>query len=139
MHGKFAFSYQDRWDAAPGAPWAHRPDPEHPGAFTPPAPHPVPHKGYWWLHVTFGEHVLLFSSAAQLAHYIDVLSQPAMPTTRALSAASGRLNGPNQHWLSRLPGALKSPRTRQRLVKVLIEADAFARAQAPNNTFAPTA
>ena len=137
MHSKCDFSYQEEWDAAPGAPWVHRPDPTHPGSFVPPAPNPLPHKGYWYLHVAFGEHVLLFSSAAQLEHYIDVLSRTALPTSRQLSEASGRLNGPNQHWLSRLPGALKAPRTRQRLVKVLIGARDFARAQAPNNTFAP--
>ena len=137
VQAEFHFSYQDVWDAAPGAHWVHLPDAAHPGKFVPPAPNPVPRKGYWWLHVAFGEHVLVFSSAAQLDHYIDILSKTAMPTSRQLSVASGRLNGPNQHWLSRLPGELKSPRTRQQLVKVLVRAKEFARQHAPNNTFAP--
>lgn len=137
MQSNFYFSYQDVWDAAPGAHWVHLPDATEPGKLTPPAPNPVPHKGYWWLHVEFGEHVLVFSSAAQLEHYIDVLSKTALPTSRQLSVASGRLNGPNQHWLSRLPGTLKSPKTRQQLVKTLVRARDFASEQAPANTFGP--
>lgn len=137
MQGRFHFSFQDDWQDAPGAHWVHLPDPAHPDTFTPPAPNALPHQGFVFLHVAFGSHVLLFSSAAQLDHYIDVLSNTALPTSRQLSEASGRLNGPNQHWLSRLPGALKSPKTRQQLVKVLQQARQFARDQAPNNSFAP--
>jgi hypothetical protein len=137
MQTSFHLSFQDDWQYAPGAHWVHLPDPARPGTFMPPAPNPLPHKGFVYLHVAFGSHVLLFSSAAQLDHYIEVLSKTALPTSRQLSEASGRLNGPNQHWLSRLPGALKSPKTRQQLVKALIRGRQFARDEAPNNSFEP--
>jgi hypothetical protein len=73
----------------------------------------------------FEEHELLFCSTAPLDHYIDVLSRSRLPTSRQLSIASGVATGPNQHWLSRLPAALKSPRKRPSLVKALVQARDF--------------
>jgi hypothetical protein len=139
MGSKFHFSYRADWRNVPGAFWVHVPVEGKPGTFTPPAPLAVPHRGFPVLHVEFEKYELLFSSVAQLDHYIEVLSQTALPTSRQLAEASGRKTGPNQHWLSRLPGELKSRRNRQSLVKVLEAAKVFAADNAPNQAFDPDA
>ncbi len=99
--------------------WVHVPDTEIAGAWVPPAPRPVPHKGFPALRVEVGEHELVFTSPAQLAHCIEVLAATPMPTSRQLSSKRGTGVGPNGHWLSRLPAALKSPRGRGPLVAIL--------------------
>lgn len=139
MNGKFHFTYASDWRDVPGAFWVHRPIEGKPDRFDPPAPLAVPHKGFPVLSVEFEKYELLFCSAAQLEHYIEVLSQNALPTSRQLSVASGLKTGPNQHWLSRLPGELKSPKNRQSLVKTLGAAKVFAAENAPNQTFNPDA
>jgi hypothetical protein len=139
MSGNFHFTYASDWRNVPGAFWVHRPVDGEPGTFAPPAPLAVPHKGFPVLHVEFEKYELLFSSVAQLEHYIEVLSQTVLPTSRCLSEASGLKTGPNQHWLSRLPGELKSPKSRQSLVKVLGAAKVFAAANSSNHAFNPDA
>lgn len=139
MSSKFHFTYASDWRNAPGAFWVHRPVEEKPDTYAPPAPLPVPHKGFPVLHVQFEKYELLFSSMAQLEHYIEILSQAALPTSRRLAEATGLRSGPNQHWLSRLPGELKSPKNRQPLVKVLGAAKLFAAANSPNQAFNPDA
>jgi hypothetical protein len=118
MSAKFHFSYQPDWRSAPVAFWVHRAV-EGSESFDPPAPAVVAHKGFAFLHVEFDTAELLFSAPAQLDHFIDVLSQKPLPTSRTLSSQRGLPVGPNGHWLSRLPAALKSPRTRVRLVEAL--------------------
>jgi hypothetical protein len=129
MASKFHITFEPDWRGAPGAFWVHVPVDGQSEAFAPPAPLPVPHKGFATLHVEFEAYDLLFSSSAQLEHYIEILSKSPLPTSRQLSAARGLTTaGPNQHWLSRLPATLKSPRSRQSLVKALIAARAFVAA-----------
>jgi hypothetical protein len=139
MGSKFHFTFEADWRSAPGAFWVHVPVEGKQGSFAPSAPLAVPHKGYAMLHVEFNAHELVFSSLAQLEHYIEVLSKTPLPTSRQLSLASGVKTGPNQHWLSRLPASLKSPKSRPSLVKALVEAKKFAATGAPNNSFNPDA
>lgn len=87
--------------------------------FEPPAPEPVLHKGYAFLHIEFEAHELVFSSPAQMDHFIEVLSTKPLPTSLQLSARRGMMVGPNGHWLSRLPAKLKSPRKRDKLVHAM--------------------
>ncbi len=127
MSARYHFSYQPDWRAAPVAFWVHRPV-DGSDAFDPPAPRAIPQKGFAFLHVEFDATELWFSAPAQLDHFIDVLSKKPLPTSRALSSARGSRVGPNDHWLSRLPARLKSPRHRMRLVDALkaIRADVMA-------------
>lgn len=98
--------------------------------FLPAAPTPLPRRGYAILCVEFSATVLRFSSAAQLAECIRVLSLRPLPLTRRLAQLRGRSAGPNSHWLSRVPASLKTPKARARLVAVLqglaTAGDAFA-------------
>lgn len=126
MRARFTFTYEKDWLGAPVAYWVHIADPEHPGAFVPPAPVPVPHRGYVFLRVEYGPHEFVFSSPEQLRHVIEVLSTKPLPTTRALSARRGSGAGPNRHWLSRLPSELKPPLARALLVRHLTVVESMA-------------
>lgn len=137
MRSKHHFTFDVDWRIAPGAFWVHLPVENEPGTFVPPAPPAVPHKGFAMLHVEFEAFDLVFSSLAQIEHYIQVLSKSALPTSRQLSELRGHNVGPSQHWLSRLPGELKSPRSRPALVKALLDAKDFAMANSPNSSFKP--
>lgn len=99
--------------------WVHVPDGVTSDTWIPPAPVAIPHRGFPALRVEVGEHELVFTSPAQLAHCIEVLAKRPLPTSRQLSVKRGTTSGPNGHWLSRLPSTLKSPRRRERLVETL--------------------
>jgi hypothetical protein len=134
MASNFLITYTVDWHQTPGAYWVHIPIVGG-DEYTPPAPKPIPGKGYAILQVPFGAHVLEFCSAAQLQHYIDVLSQKLLPTTTQLSAQRGSGAGPNGHWLSRLPAELKPYSKRVLLVKKLKAALEYAAAHAPGTAF----
>lgn len=119
MKPAFHFTYEKDWRSAPVAFWVHVPVPGTKDVCDPPAPLPIPHRGYPFLRVAFESHELQFSAIAQLDHFIDILSRKPLPTTRQLSSLRGLPVGPNGHWLSRLPAALKSPRKREKLVQAL--------------------
>jgi hypothetical protein len=123
MSGKHWFEYAEDWRGYPGAYWAHK---NKNGAFwiyatefDPPAPRPVPHKGYLVLCVETNGFVFRFSSPEQLADCLRVLAMKPLPTTRRLSALYGSGHGPNSHWLSRLPAKVKSPKARVAAVAAL--------------------
>ena len=126
MRAQFRFTYEKDWLSAPVAYWVHVADPANPGAFVPPAPAPVPHRGYVFLRVEYGPHEFVFSSPEQLQHFIEILSTKPLPTSRALSARRGSGAGPNRHWLSRLPSELKPPLARALLVRHLEAVRAMA-------------
>ncbi|HSX59093.1 MAG TPA: hypothetical protein VLF18_02730 [Tahibacter sp.] len=119
MKPAFHFTYEKDWRSAPVAFWVHVPVPGTKDVCDPPAPLPIPHRGYPFLRVAFESHELQFSAIAHLDHFIDILSRRPLPTTRQLSSLRGLPVGPNGHWLSRLPAALKSPRKRDKLVQAL--------------------
>jgi hypothetical protein len=114
---------RSNWRNAPLAYWVHVESP--PGTwygtttYTPAAPKPQGRKGYPYLVVEFGRETLEFSSREQLDHFVEVLSTTPLPTSRSLSALRGSSAGPNGHWLSRLPAALKRTKQRALLVRAL--------------------
>lgn len=121
MSPVFHFSFESHWRSAPLAYWVHMPVEGLPDSFLPAAPPCIPHRGYAVLHVEFEQFDLVFSAPAQLDHFITVLSTKPSPTSGQLSALRNAPIGPNGHWLSRLPAALKAPRKRGRLVRLISE------------------
>ena len=118
MTPPYHFTFESSWRRFPMAFWVHtRADCASP--WTPPVPKEVPHRGFPVLRVDWGRHELQFSAPGQLAHFIEVLAMRPMPTSLTLSARRNAPVGPNGHWLSRLPAELKSPRTRDKLVRAL--------------------
>jgi len=118
MTTAYHFTFEEHW-RSPLAYWVHLPVTGKPDAWEPPLPPYIPHKGYVFLHVEFETHELVFSSPAQLDHFIAVLSSKPLPTTSHLSSLRNAPVGPNGHWLSRLPASLKAPRKRAKLVQVM--------------------
>ncbi|MDO9005030.1 MAG: hypothetical protein Q7V20_16420 [Aquabacterium sp.] len=116
--------YAADWRLAPMAYWVHVEADGKPWAraerFEPPAPAAVPHKGFPIICVEFGEFTLQFSSQAQIAECIRVLSLSPLPTTSRLVALRNPGVGLNSHWLSRLPSGIKSPKNRALCVKTLV-------------------
>lgn len=132
MTTSYHFSFEEHW-RSPLSYWVHLPVPGQPDVWDPPSPPCIPHKGYVFLHVEFEKHELLFSSPAQLDHFIAVLASKPLPTTRYLSGLRNAPVGPNGHWLSRLPAALKAPRKRAKLVQAMQAVHAeVVRADAPH-------
>lgn len=119
MTTTFHFTFEKDWRHAPLAFWVHLPVHASAETFEPPAPREIPHKGYALLRIQFETHELQFSAPEQLDHFIAVLSTRPLPTTRQLSSRRGLSAGPNSHWLSRLPAALKAPKKRVKLVEAL--------------------
>lgn len=134
MKPAYRFSYEKDWRHAPLAFWVHIPVPGVPQQWNPPAPKEIPHKGYALLRVEFEGFELQFSAPAQLDHFIEVLSSKPLPTSRQLSSRRGLPVGPNGHWLSRLPAALKSPRKRVKLVQMMVAVRACVVAKAGNDS-----
>jgi hypothetical protein len=123
MRVKHWVEFAPDWRTAPMAYWVHvecEPVPwREASSFNPPAPQPLPHKGYAVLCVEVAGCVLRFSSVAQLQACVCILSMRPLPTSQRLSALRGSGHGPNSHWLSRLPARVKSPQTRRKVVQAL--------------------
>ncbi|MGS5084967.1 hypothetical protein ACVC7V_00505 [Hydrogenophaga sp. A37] len=119
MNPSYRFTFEDNWEVFPMAFWVHTRADDGSNEWSPPVPMEVQHKGFPVLRVDWGQHELQFSAPGQLAHFIDVLSTKPLPTSKILSARKNAPVGPNGHWLSRLPGDLKSPRTREKLVDAM--------------------
>lgn len=117
---RYRVEFVPDWRFAPLAYWVHAWSKEETAGTTlAAAPGEVPHRGYRCLWVEVADIELCFTSAAQLAHCIDVLTRVPLPTTRRLSSLRPGSTGPNAHWLSRLPARLKQPRARAKVVLVL--------------------
>ncbi len=116
MAANFHFTLEADWRTAPLAFWVHVPASGLNSEYVPPAPVPVLHKGFMFLHVDAADVDLQFSSLAQLEHFIEVMEAKPLPTSRQLSRKRELAVGPNSHWLSRLPAKLKAPRERGKLV-----------------------
>lgn len=116
-------SYTPRFRPSPVSSWVHVPASgtiwHEPTDCDPPLPRPVAGKGWPMLEVEVNGVALTFSSMAEVAHVVDVLSRNPLPTTRRLSADRGAGSGPNRHWLSRLPARAKSAKFRRDLVAYL--------------------
>jgi len=130
--------YVADWRDEPMAYWVHL---EQSGSawrnaelYDPPAPSSEGRNGYPVLCIESQGFVFRFSSIEQLDKCIEVLDRKPLPTSRRLSAARHGGHGPNSHWLSRLPGHIKSPKVRQRAVEDLRSVIA---AMTSNKSFKP--
>ena len=88
--------------------------------FEPPFPPKDPLKGFPLLTVQILGFEFKFASRLELEHVIDILSKKKLPTTIELSNERSTGFGPNNHWLSRLPGNLKSWAKREKITRALI-------------------
>lgn len=99
--------------AADGKPW-HQAQ-----VFDPPAPKPVPGKGFPVFCVEFDSALLYFSSLAELRVCIHTLAQRVLPSNMVLTRKRSGGYGPSNHWLNRFPLRAMTWLYRQRVVKYL--------------------
>jgi len=88
--------------------------------YDPPAPKPVPGKGFALYFVEFDSALLQFSSLAELQVCIEALSQRALPSNLRLTQKRlGGVYGLSHHWLNRIPLRSMAWSYRQKVVKYL--------------------
>ena len=116
--------YRQEWRQSPMTCWVHMPVVSLAGNPTaeiePPLPRPIIGKGYPIYFVTAGRFTFQFSSLYELEQCVETLSQKVLPPT--ILEHNGIQYYANSHWLSRLPGKVKSWRYRQKAIKVLMKA-----------------
>lgn len=120
---KWRIEYRSSYTETPLSFWVHKQQDHETWRlatkFDPELPRALPCKGYPLLVVSVFGYELQFASVAEIEHFIDVISQKNLPTTLQLSKKRGENFGPNSHWLSRLPGNLKSWAKRSRIIPVV--------------------
>ena len=73
--------------------------------------------------VELDDFIFRFASLQELDHCIETLSKKVLPQPSRLAAARrDQLGHANQHWLSRLPAAVKSWKYREKVVRLMSEA-----------------
>lgn len=85
--------------------------------FEPPAPKQFGGLGYPQLTIEFNGYSFIFTSEQQLEVFIAVMARKLLPSSLELSNKRIGTQGPNGHWLSRLPGKTKPWRYREKLVE----------------------
>jgi len=115
--------YSPNWQEGPMTYWVHVPaDGRAWGkaqVFDPPAPSPVPGRGFPIFVIEFDRAVLQFSSPAELRVCIHTLSQRVLPSNLLLTRKRGSGYGPSNHGLNRLPLRAMTWPYRQKVVKYL--------------------
>ena len=87
--------------------------------FDPPAPKPIPGKGFPLCFIEFDRAILIFPSLDELRICIQTLDQRVLPSNRILTQKRGGSYGPSNHWLNRLPLRAMTWPYRQKAVKFL--------------------
>lgn len=77
--------------------------------FFPPRPRAVPNMGFPYLTVVDNKANYVFTSGAEIDHFVEVFSQKILPTSRQLAEKHGVLTV-NRTWLSRVKKAKFSSR-----------------------------
>ena len=120
---KWRIEYRPKYQNTPMSFWVHKNlDGEawiRSKEFDPPLPEAIPVKGFPYLVVDAMGTDLEFASIEEAEHFLYVISQKNMPTTRQLSRLRTEAKGPNSHWLSRLPADLKPWSKRQKIIPIM--------------------
>ena len=120
---KWRIEYRPTYTKTPLSFWVHKHlDHEvwiYATKFDPELTKAIPGKGYPFLIVNALGVELEFASVPEVKHFLEVIGQKNMPTTRQLSKRRTNHYGPNAHWLSRLPADIKSWSKREKLLPVI--------------------
>ncbi len=123
---KWRIEYNPEYTETPLSFWVHKHlDHEvwiYANEFEPALPKAIACKGYPMLIVSMLGVELKFASVAEVEHFLTVISQKNMPTTQHLTRKRSSHFGPNRHWLSRLPSAIKPWTKRGRIIPVVEKA-----------------
>lgn len=121
---QYRVQYTREWTKGPMTFWVHIEADGQPwyraSRFDPPAPPPVPGRGYPYFLVEVDGFTFEFASLHELDACVRTLSQKMLPSTDRETTA--RRTGPSRHWMNRMPGWTHPWRYRAKAIKVLQEA-----------------
>jgi hypothetical protein len=112
--------YTAEWTPGPMTFWVHVQAEGDLTRLNPPAPEPIPEKGYPVYYVEVDGFTFQFASLDELRVCIETLGKKLLPNT--LRAAKDRGGDPDHHWLRKMPEETKPWRYREKAVKYLTKA-----------------
>jgi hypothetical protein len=112
--------YTAEWTPGPMTFWVHIAAEGDSPRLNPPAPEPIPERGYPVYYVEVDGFTFQFASLDELRVCIDTLGKKLLPNT--LRDAKKRGGNPDQHWLRKMPDETKPWRYREKAVKYLTKA-----------------
>ena len=121
---KTTVSYAKEKKASPLSFWVHKPVENgipwlQASKYDPPLPAAIVGRGYPVYKIEYRGHELIFISAAEIMHCMEVLSHKVLPSTFELANASGYADYQHTHWLATWPGEIKSWKDRQEIIRHL--------------------
>jgi hypothetical protein len=112
--------FSDIWRCSPMTIWVHRAADGEPWyrakRFDPPAPQPVPGRGYPYFFVEIDGFTFEFASLEEIDFCIVRLNHRHLPDTERETRG---VSGPGSYWQNKLPKGVLSWRYRQKAVKYL--------------------
>ena len=112
--------FTDTWRRSPMTLWVHRAVDGEPWyraqRFDPPAPRPVPGRGYPYFFIELDGFTFEFASLDELDFCIARLGQRHLPDTEPETQG---VSGPGAYWQNKLPKGVLSWRYRRKAVKYL--------------------
>ncbi len=118
---RYYVTYTAGWEPSPLGYWIHSPVRENMRgpiiSYEKPLPRPVLDKGYPHYHVEVDGFTFEFASLDELDACAELLSRKHLPSTYHLTRDSR--SGPGSHWLSKLPGSVKSWRYREKATEYM--------------------
>jgi hypothetical protein len=112
--------YAETWTPGPMTYWVHVEAKSDPAKLSPPAPAPIPGKGFPVYYVEVDGFTFQFASFDEMRVCIDTLGNKLLPNSLRLAQERG--GDPNEHWLRKMPEHTRPWRYRERAVKFLAKA-----------------
>ena len=112
--------YTETWTAGPMTCWVHVEAKSDASKLNPPAPAPIPGKGFPVYYVEVDGFTFQFASLDEMRVCIDTLGNKLLPNS--LRLAQDRGGDPNEHWLRKMPEHTGPWRYREKAVKFLARA-----------------
>jgi len=112
--------YAETWTPGPMTYWVHVEAKSDPTKLNPPAPAPIPGKGFPVYYVEVDGFTFQFASLDEMRVCIDTLGNKLLPNSLRLARERG--GNPNEHWLRKMPEHTRPWRYREKAVKFLEKA-----------------
>ena len=112
--------YAETWTPGPMTYWVHVEAKSDPTKLNPPAPAPIPGKGFPVYYVEVDGFTFQFASLDEMRVCIDTLGNKLL--SNSLRLARERGGNPNEHWLRKMPEHTRPWRYREKAVKFLEKA-----------------
>ena len=120
---KYRIEYSETFEPSPLSRWVHQPlDSDiwsNATEYQPKFPSKVIGKGYLSYIIEHKGIEFIFRSKAEIDHCISIFEKKVLPTTHELAKKSWMNGYQHIHWLSKWPGAFKSFKDREAIIRLL--------------------